>query len=180
MAPVGDRSWEYWKHEHPDDREYLTEKSKNVLGYAASEAISFNEGTLDSGHLLLGLAIDPSTVAGHVLIRHGLHVEVIRRELVEMKRGAVSDADATEQLSVTNPGYSVEVRDLLLDSLREALTMGHPLIGTEHILLTIAKRPGRLASIALSRLGVDLLELCVEIVELLRRYSPSPTENSVE
>jgi ATP-dependent Clp protease ATP-binding subunit ClpC len=83
-------------------------------------------------HILLGLLGEPDSVAGQVLAGFGLTLDGARAE-VEAKAGRGKKA----------PGghipFTPRAKKVLELSLREALTLGHNYIGTEHILLGVIR-----------------------------------------
>ena len=66
--------------------------------------------------------------------------------------------------------FTPRAKKVLKLSLREALQLGHPYIGTEHILLGLIREGEGVAAQVLVRLGADLDRTRHQVVELLHGY----------
>ena len=100
---------------------------------AQDEARALGHVSIGTEHLLLGLlAGDTGAVARAALTHLGVSLDRSRREVVEL----LGRGNASPSGHIPFTPRSKKVLEL---SLREALTLGHNYIGTEHILLGIVR-----------------------------------------
>ncbi len=90
-------------------------------------------------HLLLGLLADKETIAAVALGVLGVKVDAVR----ESVREKVGEGD--EVLTGQIP-FTPRAKRILELSIREALSLGHNYIGTEHILLGLVREPEGVAA----------------------------------
>ncbi len=128
--------------------ERFTDPARNTVVLAQEEARLLDHDYIGTEHILLALLADGSSIAGEVLAGLGLTPDGVRAQVVELVGrgpGAVSG-----QMPFT--ARSKKVLEL---SLREALQRGHNYIGTEHILLGLAKLTDGPAHDLLARHGAS-------------------------
>ncbi len=128
--------------------ERYSERAKRVIFFARYEAAQLGSEAIESEHVLLGLLRDGKGVCGRVFKRSNLTSETVRREVVQqaLRRDRVS-------ASVEIP-LSAECRRILHHAEEEAQRMGHPTVGTEHILLGILREASSTAARILARQGI--------------------------
>lgn len=134
-------------------------RARRVLSYSAEEAESLQHSEIDSGHLLLGLLREEGGVAGRVARNLGLDL-TRTRELVNHLTPAASTSGSVELSSDTK-----KVLELAVD---EARRMGHHYIGTEHLLLGLARLPEGVSDETLRRLGVSPADIRRETRRVLQ------------
>ena len=105
----------------------FTSPARTVMVAAQDEARALGQGHVGTVHVLLGLLEVDAGVAASVLAAMGIEAEAVR---ALAPQGTQSAAD---QLP-----FSPEVKKTLELALREALTLKHEYIGTEHLLLALA------------------------------------------
>jgi hypothetical protein len=102
-------------------------------------------------HLLLGLSLADGSVSSHVLQLLNVRSESLRE--------AVRDAVELDSHRAAEPAkqipFTPRAKKVLELALREALSLGHNYIGTEHILLGLARENEGVAAEILSRMGVE-------------------------
>jgi ATP-dependent Clp protease ATP-binding subunit ClpC len=125
--------------------ERFTERARRTLPAAADQARALRHGSIEPEHILLGLLGERRVR----LTLESVHVDPgeLRSRVVE----AVGEGD--EQ--VDDPHFGPRAKLVLELALREALAAGHDHIGTEHILVGIAREEGSPAARALTELGGD-------------------------
>lgn len=112
--------------------ERFTERARQVVILAQEEAKMLAHNYIGTEHLLLGLIREEETVAARALTQLGLELGPLRRQVARIVgRG---DEVTTGQIPFTP--RSKKVLDL---ALREALSLGHNYICTEHILLGLVR-----------------------------------------
>ena len=108
--------------------ERFTERARHVVVLASEEARGFKHDSIGTEHILLGLIREEEGLAARVLASLDITLERARGEVVRMV--GVGQEAVTGQIPLTP-----SAKQVLEASLREAITLGHNYIGTEHILL---------------------------------------------
>ncbi|OJX40496.1 MAG: NDP-hexose 4-ketoreductase [Chloroflexi bacterium 44-23] len=125
----------------------FTQRARRVLSLAHQEAEKLQQDAISTEHLLMGLIREDGGVASRVLRDLGLEPERIQ-EMIE-RLGGKGESTA-KRLDLT-PGVQ-KVLELAFDEARQ---MGHHYVGTEHILLALARSDEGLASDVLKKLGIS-------------------------
>src|SRR3972149_3518837 len=68
--------------------------------------------------------------------------------------------------------FSQRIRDVLAFSKEEAIRLGNSFIGTEHLFLGILREGEGIAVDIITALGLDLLEVKVEIEQMIKSEKP--------
>ena len=142
----------------------FTPRAQQVLAFAREEAERFNHNFVGTEHLLLGLIRLGQGVAVNVLLKLGLDLETVRRE-VENQVGAGLDSKVIGKIP-----YTPRVKKVLALAAKEAKTMKHTYVGTEHLLLGMLREGDGVASRVLTNLNVDAEKTRREI---LRELDPN-------
>ena len=145
--------------------ERFTERARQVPVLAQDEARVFGHDHIGTEHLLLGLIREEEGIAARVLESLGVSVEDVRSRLAELLPSG--DAGATGQIP-----FTPRAKKALELSLREALSMGHNHIGTEHLLLGLTRETDGLAMRILADLGHDADEVREAVVRILGGGGP--------
>jgi hypothetical protein len=132
--------------------ERYTEKARRVIFFARFEASQYGSPYIETEHLLLGLLREDRSIARRFLLE--VNIEVGIRAEVE-KHITVRERIST---SVEVP-LTMESKKVLNLAGEEADRMGHRHIGTEHVLLSLLRMEGSLASKILQARGVKLATL---------------------
>ena len=139
----------------------FTPRAQQVLALAKKEADRFNHNFVGTEHLLLGLIKLGQGVAVNVLLKMGLDLETLRRE-VEKVVGTGPD-----QKVVGNIPFTPRVKKVLALAAREAKSLNHTYVGTEHILLGLLREGDGVAARVLKSLDVDIEEVRREVLKEL-------------
>src|SRR5262249_8033882 len=134
------------------------------LSLAREEAERFRHNFIGTEHLLLGLIRLGQGVAVTVLRKMGLDLEMVRQE-VEKLVGSGPEPSTSGRIPFTQ-----RVKKILPLAAREAKTLNHTYVGTEHILLGLLIEADGVAGRVLRNLKVDLLQTRREI---LRELDPN-------
>jgi ATP-dependent Clp protease ATP-binding subunit ClpA len=146
----------------------FTPRAQQVLALARKEADRFHHNFVGTEHLLLGLIQLGQGVAVNVLLKLGLDLETVRRE-VEKQVGTGPD-----QKMIGNIPYTPRVKKVLALAVKEAKALNHTYVGTEHILLGLLCEGDGVASRVLKSLEVDVEKTRQEILkELDPNYTPA-------
>jgi ATP-dependent Clp protease ATP-binding subunit ClpC len=136
----------------------FTESARRVVVLAQEEARSLGHGRIGTEHLLLGLLRDEEGVAAHVLGSLGVTAAGVRDRASRLAgRGAGPTA---AQLP-----FTPRAKKVLELALREALSLGSEPIGTEHVLLGLAREHEGAAAQILAELGADPERLRAQVLE---------------
>ncbi|MBW7896362.1 MAG: ATP-dependent Clp protease ATP-binding subunit [Opitutaceae bacterium] len=139
----------------------FTPRAQQVLALARKEADRFHHNYVGTEHILLGLIKLGQGVAVSVLQKMGLDLETVR--------AAVEKQVGTGQES-KNPGsipYTPRVKKVLALAGKEAKTLNHSYVGTEHILLGLLREGEGVAARVLKSLDIDIERTRNEILREL-------------
>jgi hypothetical protein len=139
----------------------FTPRAQQVLALARKEAERLNHNFLGTEHLLLGLIALGQGVAVNVLLKLGIDLEAVRAE-VKKQVGTGPD-----QKMIGNIPYTPRVKKVLDLAKREAKSLNHTYIGTEHILLGLLREGDGVAARILRNLNVDIEKTRQEILKEL-------------
>ncbi len=152
----------------------FTPRAQQVLALARKEADRFNHNYVGTEHLLLGLIKLGQGVAVNVLQKMGLDLETVRME-VEKQVGS-----GPETKMVGNIPYTPRVKKVLALAGKEAKTLNHSYVGTEHILLGLLREGEGVAARVLKTLEIDIERTRGEIMkELDPNYTPPDGESDI-
>jgi ATP-dependent Clp protease ATP-binding subunit ClpA len=112
--------------------ERFTERARQVVVLAQDEARALGHNYIGTEHVLLGLLREEEGVAARVLEGLDVSLEEVRAQVARI----IGEGDDVVTGQVP---FTPRAKKVLELSLREALTLGHNYIGTEHILLGLAR-----------------------------------------
>lgn len=140
--------------------ERFTERARQVVVLAQDEARSLGHAYIGTEHLLLGLIREEQGLAARVLSTLDVELEDVKDRV----RAIVGEGDEvpTGQIPFTPRG-----KKTLELGLREGLRLGHNYIGTEHLLLGLARLDDGVAAQILRDLGVDAERIQAEMLGAL-------------
>lgn len=144
----------------------MSERHAGVVGLACAEAARLGYDHVGTEHLLLGLLDARECGAFRILRRLGVDPARLRAALEEgsQPRGSAADA-AAAQLPL-----APEAKQALEAALAEATTLGSATVGTEHLLLALARGGGRVSGV-LQELAVGPDRVRAAIVAALAECS---------
>jgi ATP-dependent Clp protease ATP-binding subunit ClpC len=141
--------------------ERFTEPARQVVVLAQDEARALNHNYIGTEHLLLGLLRGSNGLAARVLQSLQITLAEVRSQ-VERIVGMGDDEVASGQIP-----FTPRAKKVLELSSREALSLGHNYIGTEHVLLGIVRENQGVASRILLDLGADAETVRNRTIEML-------------
>jgi Clp amino terminal domain, pathogenicity island component len=140
--------------------ERFTARARHVIVLAQDESRRLNHNYIGTEHMLLGLLAEGQGVAGQVLDAEGVTLEQVRARVeAAVGRG--------KKVSKGHIPFTPRAKKVLELGLREALSLRHDYIGTEHLLLGLIREGEGLGSKVLRELDIDLLALRVRILDLV-------------
>jgi ATP-dependent Clp protease ATP-binding subunit ClpA len=126
----------------------FTERARHAVVLAQDEARGLKHNYIGTEHLLLGLLREEEGLAARVLSSIDITVEGVRLQVAQI----VGEGD---EVTVGQIPFTPRAKKVLELSLREALSLGHNYIGTEHILLGLAREGEGVATQILLGYGAD-------------------------
>jgi ATP-dependent Clp protease ATP-binding subunit ClpC len=154
-----------------DHFERLAEDARKVLNRAREAAEHFHQPYLGTEHLLLGLVQEEQATAARVLRSQGVSLHEVRQFVVaSMGRGG----DQGEQGELRLSPRAQRAMELAVE---EAQRLNQPSIGTEHLLLGLARAGGMTAAV-LESLGLSVEQLRTATAQLLSGTAPVGEEGA--
>ena len=152
-------------------RHNSTERSQRVLQIAFRIARKLGHEGVSPVHVALGLLGEGKGVAVTALRFHGVDVETVARELRETLPPSPIPLEPSTEPRLTSDGER-----LLSQARVEARDLGHPYVGTEHLLLALVRDTAGLPGRALARQGLTLADAKARIVWMLTTdpLNPAP------
>jgi ATP-dependent Clp protease ATP-binding subunit ClpC len=140
---------------------------------AQDEARSLKHNYIGTEHILLGLLREEEGLAARVLDALGITMEETKHQIARI----VGKGDEAHSGQVP---FTPRAKKVLELSLREALSLGHNYIGTEHILLGLVRENEGVASRVLLDADVTAENVRNEVIRLLSvpRGKPVVTEGA--
>jgi len=133
--------------------ERFTDRARRVVVLAQEEARHLNHNYIGTEHILLGLIHEGDGVAARSL-------EAVRTQVQEI----VGHGDEAPSGHIP---FTPRAKKVLELSLREAMSLGHNYIGTEHILLGLIREGGGVAAQVLVKEGGSLDRVRQQVIQLL-------------
>ena len=146
--------------------ERFTERARQVIVLAQEEARGLRHNYIGTEHLLLGLLRVEDGLAARALASLGVAAEDVR----ERVRDVVGEG--TEEPVAPTP-FTPRAKKVLELALREALSLGADHVGTEHLLLGLAREEEGVAARILLDLGAGAETIRTAIVRI-RTLPPPP------
>jgi ATP-dependent Clp protease ATP-binding subunit ClpC len=143
--------------------EKFTDRARRVVVRAQEEARALNHDFIGTEHILLGLVGEGQGVAAKALESLGISLETVRQRVED----AVPPGQYTRPEHIP---FTPRAKKVLELSLSEAKLLGHPYIGTEHILLGLLREGEGVAVQVLAALGADLDGVRERVIQLLAEY----------
>ncbi len=128
--------------------ERFTEPARQIVVVAQEEARALKHNYIGTEHVLLGLLREEDGLAARVLSSLDVSLEDVRTQVGRI----IGQGDEVTAGEIPFTPRAKKVLDL---ALREALSLGHNYVGTEHVLLGIARENEGVASRILLDAGAD-------------------------
>ena len=148
--------------------ERFSPSGRQVIVLAQDEARRFNHNYIGTEHLLLGLLAEPEGVARRALLAVGVTLDDARTRV----QTAVGRGKRPPSGHIP---FTPSAKKVLELALREALSLHHDYIGTEHLLLGLIREREGLGARLLIESGIDLLSLRMKVVDLVPSAAAAET-----
>src|SRR5438067_1729239 len=140
--------------------ERFTERARQVVVLAQEEARILKHNYIGTEHILLGLLREEEGLAARVLESLDITVERVRAQVVRI-------VGSGEEVTSGQIPFTPRAKKVLELALREALSLGHNYIGTEHILLGLVRENEGVAARILLDFDADAEKIRNEIIRML-------------
>src|SRR4030081_3899206 len=140
--------------------ERFTERARQVVVLAQDEARALKHNYIGTEHILLGLLREEEGLAARVLESLDITVEEVRAQVARIV--GQGDEVTTGQIP-----FTPRAKKVLELALREALSLGHNYIGTEHILLGLVRENEGAAARILLDFDADSEKIRNEVIRML-------------
>ncbi len=138
----------------------FTDRARASVVHAQDAARRLGHNYIGTEHVLLGIFAEPESVAAKALVLMGVTGDDVEAAVVEV----IGRGQETVQGHIP---FTPRAKKVLELSLREALALGHNYIGTEHMLLGLAREEKGVAATVLAARGVDYDRVRQVIVGIL-------------
>jgi hypothetical protein len=154
--------------------ERFTDRARNVIQLANSEAKRFNLEYVTTEHILLGLLQDASSIAANALRNLGIELgwlyqelekKIVQPDSIRFSRGALPQ--------------SPSVKQLIADAVEEAELLDSSYVGTDHLLLALVRQRESVAAQVLLQLGIKMEDIRGEVFRLLGREIPVEKSSAI-
>jgi ATP-dependent Clp protease ATP-binding subunit ClpA len=163
---------------------------KQAMNEARTESLRLGHGFLDAEHILLGLLLVPACTAVRMLEVLGHDPAAIRARVLACVPPLPKPAISLTQLSP----FTDRSRRVLELGVDQAVQLGDPYVGTEHLLLgyalTVASDPAVIKRFRMEAFGTDSEQLRSVLDKVLRgekapsnrgkKLPPDPKEGSAD
>ncbi|MEG1479400.1 MAG: ATP-dependent chaperone ClpB [Kiritimatiellia bacterium] len=133
------------------DMNQMTERLREALTLAQQEGIRRQQQTVEPEHLLWALLTQEKGLAGSLLAKCGVSVELVRARVAEALERCPRVTGAMEANKVY---VSTALNELLVEAAERAQKMGDAYVSTEHILLAMIARMQFLRDLGLTESGL--------------------------
>ena len=142
----------------------LSENARFALQKADTYAKMYNNGAVQTEHLLLGILAQDTSTGARLLADENVHLadaeKTMKTPPVEIREKEMSMMSLTEAVVLTLRMANTIVRE-----------QGMRVIGTEHILMALINQPNSKATLMLESLNVDLDRLGKSIEDLIEKQA---------
>ena len=151
--------------------ERFTERARQVVVCSQDYARECRHNYIGTEHVLMGLVREEEGLAARVLAS----LDVTREGVDDL---VMEQVGRGEEASDGQIPFTPRAKKILELSLREALSLGHNYIGTEHILLGLVNEPDSRAQHILTDLGANAETIRDEVIRMLSGPS-DPKQSSM-
>lgn len=142
----------------------FTERARKTLQLAQEEAVRLNHNYIGTEHILLGLLREGDGIAARVLKNLGVELSNAR----SMVQSSVGHGDNAVAGEIGLTPHAKRVIELAVD---ESRSLNHHYVGTEHILLALAREREETGQGFLDKLEVSPEQVRAQVIEVLNSSS---------
>jgi hypothetical protein len=141
----------------------FTKRARHVVVLAQERARGLRHAYIGTEHLLLGLLDEPDGAAAQVLAQLAGSADAVRQAVLAARPGG--DANPPPKIPFSQRG-----KEALGHANAQATELGHNYVGTEHILLGLAKVEEGTAARVLRELGIGYDEIRTTVTDWIAAY----------
>ena len=138
----------------------FTNNARSALNNAQIEAQQLGHNYVGTEHLLIGIITVAESPASKMLAEKNVTADAVKEHIKKLVGEGDFNADGTFAMTP-------RTKNVIELSMREAKTLNHSYVGTEHMLLALSREQSSIAARILMDLGVDLSELKDQLLSLL-------------
>jgi ATP-dependent Clp protease ATP-binding subunit ClpC len=138
--------------------EKFSQRAETAIEKARLSARELGHSCVGTEHLLLGILAESEGLGARILLRRGLELPTLRREVLRQNGAGAPGGPVL--------GLSEDAVRAVETAASEAECLRQGFIGTEHLLLGILRQPDCGGARALRELGADLNELYTDIAAI--------------
>lgn len=143
--------------------ESYTDNAREVMSRARQEAQKFGHDHIGTEHILLGLIEVKSGIAADILSHRAVNLRHAKSQVEKL----VKHDDKRDAANGTLP-RTQHAQHVLDDAIREARTLKHNHIGTEHLLLGLLYEKDCIATEVLANLGLKLDDIREDVLHFVQ------------
>ena len=141
--------------------ERFTAKARQIIIKSKEQAVILKCKKLEAEHIFLTL-LKEDEITNRILAKHNISKERIQQIILAQIQPVNYEVD------VNTITFSTEVKRILKHALEESKNLGHNFVGSEHLLIALAKERLGLAGRILRSYGLDHYTLRREVSNLLK------------
>ena len=149
----------------------FTEAAREAISLAVDAAEELGHSYVGTEHLLIGLIEEGRGVAAKVLEDNGVSAE----KVIQLVSQLISPNQPVRMAEQS--GYTPSATRVIENSYREAVRFKAPLIGTEHLLISIIRESDCVAARLLNTIGVSIQKLYIEVLSAMGEDAPANKED---
>lgn len=144
----------------------FTEQAREAISLAVESAENLGHNYVGTEHLLIGLLQEGTGVAARVLDSCG----VTASKVMELVNQLISPNNSVRMAE--KAGYTPGATRVIENSYREAVRFKAPLIGTEHLLISMIRESDCVAVRLLNTMSISIQKLYVELLNAMGEDAP--------
>lgn len=150
--------------------ERFTQQARRALSWAQEKAEAVEHYSVGAEYILLGLLCENHGIAARALRDLGLEQQRVE-DFIKGMGDSLDDNPIRKNVRLTS---SLDILELAVD---EARRMGHPYVGTEHLLLGLMRQPESKAIDVLKHFGLTPLAVRQETKRIMQpqQVKPAPS-----
>lgn len=150
-----------WLHSSLGDDAWVTDRVRLIVQSAAGAAAAEPWSQIEPRHLLLAISEEGRSAAAFVLKQLNVSPRDLRRAIYRQHWTCRQPSD----LAVPIVPLSDSAKAVLRDAALEAVQLGHEIVGTEHLLLALARRGEE----TMTALGLTVERVQREVIAIVGR-----------
>jgi hypothetical protein len=147
----------------------FTDRARQVVVLAQEDARDLRHNYIGTEHILLALLREQDGLAAQVLEAFGITIQPVRTQVIRIV--GTGDEAVTGEIPFTK-----HAKNALERTRREAMSLGNDFIGTEHILIAVARERESRAAEILGEFDAGAEKIRGEIIRITGGPGPRPTD----